>query len=657
MAVIGFEIKSRRPYSNGKTFDRTGSYEHLEGKVTFAVDPLHPANDGIVDLNLAPLDGEGKVRFISDMSLLVPLDITRGNGNLLIDIPNRGGRLIPASFNRVLTLTPEDRLKPGDGFLFRCGYTLGSIGWQFDAFGEGSLTLAAPEARVDNQPIRGPVMMEFRPDSDTDALPLLQPGQEQLSYPVLNTRADTHRLYIKHYEDGPSEEIPSSQWCFAGTSGSRSVPSDTHICLTGGLEKGRIYQLVYTTEGAPVVGTGLLAIREIATFLRNKDPLSPLPSGFKRVYGFGVSQTGRALRHFLYEGLNRDEEKRIAYDGLFIHLAGGQRGDFNHRFAQPSVAFTPSFGQRFPFAQQLTEEPFCGKKDGLLKKLEEIDAVPNIIMVNTSWEYWRGDASLAHTTPDSSSDLVEHPKVRIYLIAGTHHIGGILIRGKQLTQLPLGGGVTHGFNVVNSAPISRAALVNLDLWVRTGLQPPESRYPKLADGTAASRADVLQSFGRIKQVHRIDPTRLSRLRRMDLGPDEARGLGVLPASVYEEYPCLVSALDEDFNEIAGIRLPDIRVPIGSHTGWNPRAAESGSPDLAALFAGFTLFFCRGREEREASEDPRLSIEERYRDKNDYLDRVGEVTKELIAARYLLDEDRDWVISSCAARYDAAIAGR
>lgn len=652
MSVIKFEIEDRVPYAEGKIFGETGAYERIYGKITFAVDPLHERNEGIVDLEFTPRDSNGLVRAAADVSILAPVNLDKGNGRLLVDVPNRGNPLLMRSFNKVTVLLPEDRLKPGDGFLFKRGYTLVSIGWQWDAHGEGSLRLEAPEAVIDGVPITGQVISEFRPASDLNSLPLIQLGQEKPSYPVLDPDSEQNRLYVLEYEDGPRQLLPRSDWKFARQTSAGVAPSENHIYLAKGFEKGKIYQLVHIAQGAPVVGMGLLAIREIAAFLRYGDNLSPLSSEFKHVLAFGVSQTGRVLREFLYSGLNRDQEERIVYDGMLIHIAGAQRGDFNHRFAQPTVLAIPSFGQRFPFAAVNTSDPFEEQNDSLFEKLEKIDAVPYVFFTNTSWEYWRGDASLIHIAPDGENDLEEHPKTRIYMAAGTHHIGGILVKGKQVNQLPEMGGVAEKLNVVNLAPFVRAALVNLDRWVSEGTSPPASKHPKISDNTAVPRETVLKSFERFAEISLLNPEKLSVLRKLDLGHREIKGIGEYPAKESDAYPCFVSAIDEDFNEISGIRLPDISVPVGTHTGWNPRAPETGAPDLASIFMGFTSFFKRSPSENE--KDPRASMEERYAGKKDYLAKVKAAAMELAASGYLLEEDVDWVIQSCSQRYDAAL---
>ena len=201
----------------------------------------------------------------------------------------------------------------------------------------------------------------------------------------------------------------------------------------------------------------------------------------------------------------------------------------------------------------------------------------------------------------------------------------------------------------------RAALVNLDRWVTDGIEPPPNRHPRLDDGTAVTRGELLASFDAAPDIVRPDPERLWVLREVDLGPEAHRGVGRYPVQEGREYPCFVSDVDADGNELAGIRLPDLTVPVGAHTGWNPRAPETGAPEQIMMMQGFSKFFAATAESREAAGDCRPSLEERYRDRDSYLDRVREEARKLVAGRYLLAEDVETVVSACAERYDEAWA--
>ena len=390
----------------------------------------------------------------------------------------------------------------------------------------------------------------------------------------------------------------------------------------------------------------------MATWLRHPSPLNPVEGGFDRVYGYGVSQTGRLLRHFIYLGLNKDEEGRLVYDGLIPHVAGGRRGEFNHRFAQPSAQPPPGFGHLFPFADNETVDALTERTDGLLARPRELGAVPKIIYTNSSAEYWRGDGSLQHIDANVGRDFEPASETRIYHFAGTQHGAG--------SPPPLGEDALHGsqgrypLNVVDYRPLLRAALVNLDLWVTDDVEPPPNQHPRLDDGTAVTRDGLLASFDAVPDGRKPDPERLWVIREVDLGPEAERGIGRYPVQEGTTYRCLVSSVDSDGNELAGIRLPDVEVAVGTHAGWNPRSPETGAPEQIVSMQGLSIFFPATRVSRQETGDSRPSIEERYRDRDSYLEQVREASLRLVAQRYLLEEDVEIVVSACAVRYDAAM---
>ena len=607
-------------------------YKQIDGTITFEVDPLHEANANITDLELAPTNEKGLVEFNSNFSLVTPENIKDGNGRLTVEIPNRGNKLTASHFHRVAVTTSDETDNPGDGFLCRHGFSFLSIGWQFDPQAERAMKLEAPEAAIDGKPIEGDLFIKLQPDRDLKYLTIIPLGQTRPSYPVHEPDSKNHRLYKNR--NGERHELDRTSWRFGRVSNGEIEQSDRHIYMDTGFKKGVVYELVYRTRGAPIVGCGLLSIRDIATCLRYHDEASPLDDGFDHVMSYGVSQTGRVLRHFLYEGLNRDEQNRIAYDGMFIHIAGGQRGDFNHRFAQPSVIGVPGPGQTFPFATTRTTNSISKREDGLLDNLDE-EATPKIIFSNTSFEYWRGDASLIHIQDER--DLDEHPKTRIYHIAGTHHIGGILVEGKQIRELPTGLATAYPLNVVVSAPVFRALFKALDEWVVSETPPPDSVHPRVSDKSASTRDAVLMKFADQTTIKVPSIAKLVSLHRLDLESE------VQPVSELEPYQAYVSDVRADLNELAGIHLPDLACPVGYHSGWNPRSPDIGAEDELAIFAGFSIFF---------DKDIILAS---YPDQATYINDATICIDKLIEERFVLPEDRDWMIEIARSRYTASIA--
>lgn len=624
-----WQVESRRIYADGRTFGGFGVFEILEGRVRYSVDPTDPRNAGIVDLERAPRDEDGCVPYSGDYTLVAPRD--RPARKLLVDVPNRGRRLAFSILNRARPADLlEDPCAPGDGFLFRRGFALASIGWQWDV--PTGLALDAPEVLENGEPVEGDVVCRVQPATDRSFVSFGQLGE--VSYPPADLDDPMSRLFVRDDDNAPLVEIDRCRWRFARDAEGVVEPSEKHIRLKGGFEKGRIYTLVYRARGARVTGSGLLALRDAAESLRAGD--GPCATASPTVLAFGASQTGRVLRHLLHLGLNTGSTGNRVFDGVYVHIAGGQRGDFNHRFAQPSSAGVPAAGQRFPFAGTAVRDPASGASGGLYDNLAHM---PKVVITNTSFEYWRGDAALTHVSPDGARDLGPHPSERNYLFAGTHHVNGIL--PPTNTFAATGEKARYNFNVVDHSPLVRAAFDNLDTWVAHGRPPPDSVVPTLRDATLVEREVVLGKFAAVDGFEGLDPNRLGGLAALDLGDRVDEGVCVFPAIEGRPYARLVSDVDGSLNELAGVRLPETRLPIGCHTGWNPRHPDHGAPELPAIFVGFSLF---GGE---------LAAREKVEQ------RAWKCVRALVAARLLLAEDAERVVARSLRVYDtgAGSAGK
>jgi hypothetical protein len=645
MAVTALEIKTCSPVAQGIAFADVGPYQYLEGTVHFAVDPDHPRNAGITDLSRAPRDAQGLVHSSADFRVLQPVAPERGNQRLLLDIVNRGNPTVLTNFNSAV-----GRMDPGNGFLMRQGYTVVWVGWQDDVpVVPGLIRITVPEA-VDagGQPISGKIAVTFQPDAPvrvqllSDRLHRPHPAKD------LNDRDAT--LTVQDHEDAPPQTIPRNQWSFAHVEGDRAVPDATSIYLASGFLPGKVYRVVYTTTGAPVIGLGLLAARDMASFLKyaTASEGNPCAGHIQYAYSFGRSQSGRFLRHFLYLGLNEDEQDRTVFDALMPLVAGGGRGEFNQRFGQPSNSNKYSVKNLFPFHDTTQTDTETGRTDGLLARLHARGQRPKVFFINTAAEYWGGHAALIHSDLDGKRDLVPSEAVRIYHLAGTQHGPGNLLltdtgaaddsRGQQRP------------NSVDYRPLLRAALMNLDRWVTTGKTPPPSLHPRLEDGTAVPPAHTAATFQAMPGVQ--FPAHLRSIARLDFGPGLDEGIPtILPPKVGKPYPNLVSAVDEDGNELAGIRLPDISVPLATYTGWNVRHPDIGGPGQTLSLLGSTIPFPATQAERRAAGGPRPAIEERYLAKEDYLGRVKQAAEALVQQGYLLAEDLPTVTEQASQRYD------
>jgi Alpha/beta hydrolase domain len=577
--------------------------------------------------------------------MLQPVAFQHGNRRLLLDIVNRGNPTVLTNFNSAV-----GRQEPGNGFLLRQGYTVLWVGWQDDVpTTPGLIRIHVPEA-VDagGQPISGKIAVTFQPDAQVQVQLLSDRLHRPHPAKDLNDRDAT--LTVQDHEDAPPQTIPRQQWSFARVEGDRVVPDATQIYLASGFLPGKVYRVVYTTTGAPVIGLGLLAARDMVSFLRygSEREGNPCAGHIQYAYSFGRSQSGRFLRHFLYLGLNEDERDRIVFDGMIPLVAGGGRGEFNQRFGQPSNSNKYSVKNLFPFHDTMQTDPGTGRTDGLLARLDARGMTPRVFFINTSAEYWNGHAALIHTDLDGKQDLAPSETVRVYHFAGTQHGPGNLLltdtgaaddsRGQQRP------------NSVDYRPLLRAALVNLDRWVTEGQAPPPNLHPRLEDGTAVPPAQTAPIFQAMPGVE--FPAHLRSIARLDFGSGVDEGNPtVLPPKVGRPYANLVSAVDADGNELVGIRLPDISVPLATYTGWNVRHPDIGGPGQTLSLLGSTIPFPATRAEHQASGDLRASIEERYVSKEDYLGRVKQAAEALVKQGYLLAEDLPTVAEQASQRYD------
>ena len=648
MAVTALDVKTRQPYAEGTEFGLAGPYEQLDGTVHFSVDPGHTGNGLITDLKLAPKDAGGRVTFTSDFRILKPVSPERGNRRLLLDVLNRGNPLALGMFNdSPVAGSPTEPRQPGNGFLMRQGYTVAWCGWQHDLPpAPGLLGLQAPVAVGADGPLSGRVAVTFQPT----ALAQVQMVSDRMHrpYPANNLESWDDVLTEQDHEGVPPQVIPRDQWSFARLENGRVTPDASHVYLGAGFRAGKVYRLIYSTSGAPVVGLGLLATRDFVSFLRFAiiSGGNPCAGDLEFAYGFGASQSGRFLRHFLYLALNQDEEDRTVFDGLIPHIAGARRGEFNQRFGQPSSTALVSASNLFPFADAEQTDPESGNTDGLLSRLAARGNVPKIFFTNSACEYWRGDASLIHVSLEGDSDLSLLESLRIYYFAGTQHASGTFpptdtnpdtgIRGQQQ------------FNWVDYRPLLRTALVNLDRWVTSGEAPPPSRHPRVDDGSAVAAEQVAAAFPSIPGTNFLE--HLPYISRLNFGPDEGIA-SQIPPTVGKPYANLVSAVDEDGNELGGILLPDLTTPLGTHTGWNLRHADIGGTGYTLGTLGSTLPFPITKSQRDALGDPRLSLEERYSSREDYLGRVRNAAQDLVEGRYLLAEEIEQVVNQAAQRYD------
>jgi len=644
MAVVSLDITERGPLAGGATFDGIGPYEQIRGTLHFAIDPRHPDHRVITDVDLAPTDANGLVRFSSDFLLLKPSN-PPPDGSLLYDVLNRGNRTVLRQFDDA-----DDRADPrtvdvGNGFLLRRGFTLAFCGWQHDV--PAGMAIRVPEATENGERLRGQAYIQYQLTRPARALLLSDAGHQPL--PAADLDDPTATLTVREHPDGPPTAIDRALWRFARVEDGRVVTDPNYGHLSTGFEPGSVYEIVYTTIGAPVIGLGFLAMRDCVSFLRygTEAEGNPCAGTIGHALAYGQSQCGRFLREYLYLGLNADEHGRIALDGVFAHTGSSRRGEFNIRFGQPSTNVLRSPSTLFPMTYRPQTDPVTGQTDGLLSRVEARGAMPKLIATNTGVEYWWSGASLTHTDVAGERDVEPPAWVRVYQLSGTQHAPGSLPLSDRTAD---GARLQYPLNTIDFRPAMRATLINLDRWVRGIDEPPASRHPRVADGTAVRRESLADRFASLPGVGL--PLALPKRLRADYGPEAERGVLHYPPEEGAPYGTLVSAVDADGNEFAGVRLPDVRVPLATYTGWTRRHTDIGAAGHFIPLLGGTHPFAPTAADRARTGDPRPSIDERYASREDYLERVRAATVDLVADGFILEEEIEHVVGLAADRYDA-----
>jgi hypothetical protein len=622
------------PFADGTVFGPAGSYVRIKGVAKGEIDPASLENEVIADLDKAPRNVLGMIEYEAEFFILRPVEPARASNVLVYDVTNRGRKMI---FNLLDdapgdadTNDPTSVQDVGLGFTLGRGYTLIWSGWDSGAPRANSgMTARLPLAMERGEPIARRIRHEFHIGTRAPGLGDIV----RLNY--LAVVADTRRarLTVRDRESDAHIEIPPECWEFVDRQSIRLLPAGTHFAPY------RIYDLWYEATGSAVLGIGFAATRDLVSFLRyehadRNGTLNPIIADggradlreAKHAIAFGVSQAGRFLRHFLELGMNDDGHGRRVFDGVLTHVAGAGKVFANHSFAMPDRTATQHEDRHypenwFPFANAVTTDPISGQSSAILNGRP---TDPLMIEVNTSTEYWQKGASLVNTDPSDGRDAELPPNARVYMIAGTQH------GGRPGTD-PNPGPCVNPRNPHSATPALRALFVALEEWVRAGIAPPPSNVPSIARGTAVVAEAVtmppVPGFALPPGANRIGPP-------VDWVET--------PTKLNDFYDTRVCAVDTDGNEVAGVRLPPIAVPLGTYTGWNVYRAQTC--ELCDR-DGSMIPFARTRREREAAGDPRASLEERYGTKDIYVARVEATAATLVAARLLLPADAEAYVTA------------
>jgi hypothetical protein len=616
-AVVRIEIRSRSDF---------GTHERIVARVFFAVNPTDAANQTIADITLAPRNAAGLVEFSSDLLYFQPKDASRARGTVFLEAVNRGRdqSLIIMSDARTRDFAPA-AWDMGDRFVLQQGFAAAFLGWQFDVSADDGLTFEAPVA-----PVEGTVRATY---IETD-----EGGQTatgfRLAYCSSLRQDPLARLSYRRRLDDAPVLVPRASWQFS--------QDGCVVTIRGALHPGA-YEVTYTAKGSPVAALGLAALRDFASYLKYGGATTTLrenPALSRRVIGYGYSQSARLFRDFVRDGFNADERGRQAFDALMISSAGAGGGSFNHRFAMPGQAGNSVLSILRP----VDIPPFTD--EGLLARANATRTTPRIFYTFSSTEYWARAGALTHTTDDGLRDVPLGANSRLYFLTGTPHASGPLPSRRGLRYQ----GYENGVNFAEQRWAQRALLLDLDDWVAKGTTPPPSRYPTIARGELVARdAITFPAIPGLPFAPYLPP-----VFRLDFGSafGTTRIITSEPPVVGAPYTVLLPQVDADGNDRGGVRLPEVTVPLGTHTGWNMSVPPlSGLRYLAGLIGSFEPF-ARTRAEREANGDPRLSIDERYKSRDDYLDRIKRAADDLVKERFMLSADVPAVVERAGRLWDA-----
>jgi len=632
--VVRVEIISRSDITG--TFGNAGTYERITGRVYFAFDPKNPENRRIVDLDLAPRNSRGEVEALGEFVMLRPKNPARSADLAVIDIVNRGG-MTTFIFNvgRNGSASPQSQEFYGDALLMRRGVTIVALGWQWDVmFGDNWLNFGAPNVGSATERITGLARSDITVDSATYQIPLahnLAPGS---AYPVADESDPANSMTVRDDPISPRSVVPRSEWQFARLTEAGLLHNSAWVYMQKGFAPGKIYEVVYRAKDPVVVGTGLAAVRDMMSYLKYD------PSAITHVrygVGYGVSQTGRFIRHFLYQGFNTDETGRAAFDGFFVHTAGAGRGSFNHRFAQPSrdaqpysTFFYPT--DVFPFTSVRSRDPVTEKSAGLRDNLRG-SAATKVFYVDGGYEYWGRAASLTHTTPDGKRDVGFLPTERRYVISSAQHSSPAAWPVPDNARIP-------ATNAYRGDPLDqrlalRALMSALIDWVKDGKDPPASCYPTLSSGNLVRPVD--QRFPVIPHL----PVARKPLQpyRLDFGPRWSKGIIDLePPKLGPPYPVFVSRVDSIGNDLGGIRSVELLAPLATYYPWQLRSGMRVANDRLVSFRGTFIPLPKTEAERASTGDSRPSIETLYANRSRFMLRVDSAITSLVGDRFLLPED-------------------
>ena len=663
--VVSVQLSAPTIAFGGYSWPGVGQYEKITGVAYAEVDPGDPRNAVITDITLAqPQSGagtpgktaSGKVAYLLNFYILKPVNLSavdhslNGYGKVMYEPPNRGGKTwtalgrVTGGGNDPATITDPTVL--ANSFLMPRGYTLIWSGWEpLVPLAQLGTNLTAAVA----------IPVAKNPDGSTITGPAYEysAGSISLSYPPATLDKATAKLTHRVHMDDVAQTVDPALWNYNATA--------TALTLTGNFVSNDIYEFTYTAKDPTIAGLGFAAVRDINSWLRyatvdDAGHANPLANYIKRIYTEISSQPGRMLNDFRHLGFNEDESGKKVFDGHMQWISAGSGIGMNYRFSQSGRTERNRqdhlyMENLFPFANVATTDPFTGKTDSRYAKCEASGTCPFGVEIYSANEYWVKTASLLHTTPDGKSDLPDSPYNRNYFMSSMQHG-----TGNGASQ----GNCQQFQNPLSSSPVQRALFLALDKWADQGVVAPHSRVPRLADGTMTLPANtgfptnIPDPFGKTPNG-KVTYTGLKSTRyRYPVGESfYTNGIpSVFPMPVIPPieintaapivsingpvYPSFAPTTDSDGNDIAGVRLVDVTVPLATYTGWGLRSGVWANDGCES--SGQFIPFPTTAAVRTSTGDPRPSVAERYPTFDAYDQKVIAAMNTMIQDRLLLCED-------------------
>lgn len=626
------------PAYQGQSFGEAGAYERLSGHAFGELDPRDPLNAIITDLQFAPRNARGMVEYNATFLLVRPVDLSRASGVLLYEVPNRG----TSALARNAAMADY----------FKRGYVVLTSGWQGDLPPrDGVQTIAVPIAKnPDGSSITGRVVAQFTDmPPHTNTLPIIR---GRMPGPVPATLDTANANLARRVSQGSTlTPIRAADWAFADCTKAPfpGTPDPQKICLKSGFDPADQYELVYTAKDPLVLGIGFAATRDLNAYFKSGES-QELPKKMSFAIAWGNSQSGNFLRSMVHLGFNQDESGRIVWDGINDNISVRQLA-MNIRFAAPGGAtdlYEPGSDGVLSWSDY-TDEARHRPTGGLLDRCTSTSTCPKVFETFGSSEFWdlRASPNLVGTRADR--DVPLPPNVRRYYFPGVTHGGGpggfsaAAPNPPRLCELSA--------NPNPSSDTMRALLLALIDWVAKGVEPPPSRYPRLDRHELTLPTQAAMHSPVIPGVPLPDYAILP-LYDYDFGPefhynDLSGIITMAPPVIRQTLPSLVPTVDADGNETSGVSSVLHQAPLGTYLGWNVFAAgfyKGGNCGLAGSF----IPFAKTKAERQAAGDPRLSLEERYRNHEGYVAAVRAAAARQVRDRFLLPEDADRLIAQAEA---------